>query len=225
MNHARTMTTPSVVGIDLGTTFSLAAYVENRRPVVVRDEFGVALVPSAISFHDNGTVLVGSAARDRALSDPEHTIFSVKRLMGRSLADLRKNSSSYRIRSSNARQPTVEMFARPNCRSRIHAGRTRALILGGASAGNPTKAVITVPAYFDDSQRQATATPGESGSTSSDRTSRRPQAAYGLDEKTPGHRGIRSRRRHLRLLDPIARRWRLQSAVHERRYLSRRRRL
>src|SRR5260221_1865359 len=84
------MTIPSVVGIDLGTTFSLAAYVENGRPVAVRDANGVALIPSAISFHDDGTVLVGSAARDRALSDPEHTIFSVKRLMGRTLKDLEK---------------------------------------------------------------------------------------------------------------------------------------
>ena len=84
------MTTPSVVGIDLGTTFSLAAYVENGRPVAVRDERGIALIPSAISFHEDGTVLVGSAARERALSDPEHTIFSVKRLMGRTLADLEK---------------------------------------------------------------------------------------------------------------------------------------
>ena len=75
--------TPSVVGIDLGTTFSLAAYVRDGRPVVVRDEAGKALVPSVISFFDDGTVLVGTAARDRALSDPEHTIFSVKRLMGR----------------------------------------------------------------------------------------------------------------------------------------------
>src|ERR1043166_9432515 len=84
------MSTPSVVGIDLGTTFSLAEYVVDRRPVVVRDEKGVALVPSCISFHDDGSVLVGSAARERALSDPEHTIFSVKRLMGRTLADLEK---------------------------------------------------------------------------------------------------------------------------------------
>ena len=86
------LTTPAplVVGIYLGTTFSLAAYVENGRPVVVRDSSGVALVPSAISFHDDGTLLVGSAARERALSDPEHTIFSVKRLMGRTLADLHK---------------------------------------------------------------------------------------------------------------------------------------
>src|SRR3954465_5418408 len=82
------MTTPPVVGIDLGTTFSLAAFVENGRPVVVRDDKGVALVPSCISFHDDGTALGGAAAREGALSDPEHTIFSVKRLMGRTLKDL-----------------------------------------------------------------------------------------------------------------------------------------
>src|SRR4051812_5236223 len=81
--------TPSAVGIDLGTTFSLAAYVGgDGRPQVVRDEKGVALVPSVISFHEDGTVLVGTAARERALADPDHTIFSVKRLMGRTLADL-----------------------------------------------------------------------------------------------------------------------------------------
>src|SRR6476660_9343097 len=79
-----------VVGIDLGTTFSLAAFVRDGKPEVVRDAAGSALVPSVISFHSDGTVLVGTAARDRALSDPEHTIFSVKRLMGRTLADLQK---------------------------------------------------------------------------------------------------------------------------------------
>src|SRR5215213_1152843 len=84
------MTQPSVVGIDLGTTFSLAAYVEGGEPRVVRDAAGAALVPSCVSFHDDGSVLVGSAAKARALSDPEHTIFSVKRLMGRTLADLKK---------------------------------------------------------------------------------------------------------------------------------------
>src|SRR5258707_631327 len=81
---------PQVVGIDLGTTFSLACYMKDGQPVVVRDAKGVALVPSCISFHDDGSVLVGSAARQRALSDPDHTIFSVKRLMGRTLADLQK---------------------------------------------------------------------------------------------------------------------------------------
>src|SRR6476659_426599 len=84
------MTVPSIVGIDLGTTFSLAAYIREGQPVIVRDETGAALVPSVISFFEDGSVLVGSAARNRALSDPEHTIFSVKRLMGRTLADLER---------------------------------------------------------------------------------------------------------------------------------------
>src|SRR5262249_40859537 len=82
--------TPAVVGIDLGTTFSLAAFVKDGQPVVVRDDKGSALVPSVVSFFDDDTVFVGSAARKRALADPEHTIFSVKRLMGRTLADLQK---------------------------------------------------------------------------------------------------------------------------------------
>ena len=80
----------NVVGIDLGTTFSLAAYMDKGKPVVVRDENGVALVPSVVSFHDDGSVLVGSEARRRCLSDPDHTVFSVKRLMGRTLEDLKK---------------------------------------------------------------------------------------------------------------------------------------
>src|SRR5216110_47219 len=84
------MPPPTVVGIDLGTTFSLAAYVRDGTPAVVRDERGVALVPSCISFHDDGSVLVGTPARERALSDPDHTVFSVKRLMGRTLKDLEK---------------------------------------------------------------------------------------------------------------------------------------
>src|SRR5213595_3766748 len=81
---------PTVIGIDLGTTFSLAAYMDKGKPVVVRDENGVALVPSVLSFHDDGTVLVGSEARARCLSDPDHTVFSVKRLMGRTLDDLKQ---------------------------------------------------------------------------------------------------------------------------------------
>ncbi|MCS7272360.1 MAG: Hsp70 family protein, partial [Gemmataceae bacterium] len=84
------MASPKVVGIDLGTTYSLAAYVEGGQPVVVRDSHGTALIPSCISFFEDGSVLVGSAAKARALADPEHTIFSIKRLMGRTLKDLHK---------------------------------------------------------------------------------------------------------------------------------------
>ena len=183
---------PAAVGIDLGTTFSLAAYVENGRPVVVRDAIGTALVPSCISFHDDGTVLVGSAARARALSDPEHTIFSVKRLMGRTLKDLEKE---------------LKLIPHQIVEREVSAGRTvlrvkiagreytpeelSAMILKEVRqrAGNPSKAVITVPAYFDDSQRQATRDAGRIAGLDVLRIVNEPTAAalaYGLDKRGSG---------------------------------------
>ncbi len=186
------MNQPSVVGIDLGTTFSLAAFVENGRPVVVRDATGAALVPSCISFHDDGSVLVGSAARDRALSDPTHTIFSVKRLMGRTLADLKKELDL--IPHQIIERDTADG------RKVLHvaiAGREytpeelSAMILKEVRrrAGNPTKAVITVPAYFDDSQRQATRDAGRIAGLDVLRIVNEPTAAalaYGLDRRGNG---------------------------------------
>jgi len=183
------MNSQSVVGIDLGTTFSLAAYVENGRPVVVRDEKGTALVPSVVGFHEDGSVLVGSKARERALADPEHTIFSVKRLMGRTLADLEKELQL--IPHQIVERETAE--GRKVLRVRV-AGREQtpeelsALILREVRqrAGNPSKAVITVPAYFDDSQRQATRDAGRIAGLDVLRIVNEPTAAalaYGLDRR------------------------------------------
>src|SRR6478672_4016512 len=183
------MTTPSVVGIDLGTTFSLAAYVVNGRPVVVRDAAGVALVPSAISFHDDGTVLVGTAARDRALSDPEHTIFSVKRLMGRTLADLEQELKLIPHQIVEREMDGGRKVLRVNIAGHEHTPEElSAMILREVRkrAGNPTKAVITVPAYFDDSQRQATRDAGRIAGLDVLRIVNEPTAAalaYGLDRK------------------------------------------
>src|SRR5437879_10410820 len=186
------MTTPAVVGIDLGTTFSLAAYVEGGRPVVVRDENGVALVPSCISFHDDGTVLVGSAARARALSDPDHTIFSVKRLMGRTLADLQKelplipHQVIERDKGDGRKVLHVRIAGREYTPEELSA-----LILQEVRkrAGNPTKAVITVPAYFDDAQRQATRDAGRIAGLDVLRIVNEPTAAalaYRLDRRRTG---------------------------------------
>src|SRR5947209_20146528 len=141
------MTTASVVGIDLGTTYSLAAFVENGRPVVVRDAAGVALVPSCISFHDDGTVLVGSAARDRALSGPEHTIFSVKRLMGRTLADLEKELKLIPHQIGEREMDGGRKVLRVNVAGHAHTPEElSATILKEVRqrAGNPTSALITV---------------------------------------------------------------------------------
>src|SRR5262245_17713817 len=186
------MKTPAVVGIDLGTTFSLAAYVENGRPVVVRDANGVALVPSCISFHDDGSVLVGSAARDRALSDPEHTIFSVKRLMGRTLKDLEKELKLIPHQIVERDVGGERRVLRVNIAGHEHTPEElSALILKEVRrrAGDPTKAVITVPAYFDDSQRQATRDAGRIAGLDVLRIVNEPTAAalaYGLDRRGSG---------------------------------------
>jgi len=183
--------TPAV-GIDLGTTFSLAAYVEAGRPRVVRDEHGNALVPSVVSFFEDGTVLVGTAARERALSDPDHTIFSVKRLMGRTLADLAAElplipHQIVEREAEGGRKVLNVVIAgqehTPEELSAIILREVRRL------AGNPTKAVITVPAYFDDSQRQATRDAGRIAGLDVLRIVNEPTAAalaYGLDRRASG---------------------------------------
>ncbi len=182
----------TVVGIDLGTTYSLAARTEDGRPVVVRDAAGAALVPSCISFHDDGTVLVGSAARARALSDPEHTVFSVKRLMGRTLADLKKEVEliPHQLVEREAADGRKVLHVRIGGRE-YTPEELSALILKEvrARAGNPTKAVITVPAYFDDSQRQATRDAGRIAGLDVLRIVNEPTAAalaYGLNKRSDG---------------------------------------
>ncbi|MCE9568053.1 MAG: Fe-S protein assembly chaperone HscA [Planctomycetes bacterium] len=186
------MTNPAVVGIDLGTTFSLAAFVENGRPKVVRDNNGVALVPSCISFHDDGSVLVGSAAKARALSDPEHTIFSVKRLMGRTLADLERELKLIPHQIVERETDTGRKVLRVKIAGHEYTPEElSALILREVRtrAGNPTKAVITVPAYFDDSQRQATRDAGRIAGLDVLRIVNEPTAAalaYGLDKRGSG---------------------------------------
>jgi len=182
----------SVVGIDLGTTFSLAAYVRNGTPAVVRDESGNALVPSVISFHPDGMVLVGTAARARALSDPVHTIFSVKRLMGRTLADLRKELKLIphqiveRDAGGGRKVLTVRIGDREHTPEELSAMILREV---RKRAGDPTRAVITVPAYFDDSQRQATRDAGRIAGLDVLRIVNEPTAAalaYGLDQRRQG---------------------------------------
>src|SRR5438874_9560291 len=186
------MSTPHVVGIDLGTTFSLAAYMERGRPVVVRDENGVALVPSVISFFEDGSVLVGSEARKRALSDPEHTVFSIKRLMGRTLADLQKELPMIPYQVVEREPEPGRKVLNVRIAGHEHTPvELSALILQEVRrrAGNPTKAVITVPAYFDDSQRQATRDAGRIAGLDVLRIVNEPTAAalaYGLDRRKTG---------------------------------------
>ena len=186
------MSPSRVVGIDLGTTFSLAAYVRDGRPEVVRNAAGTALVPSCLCFDDDGTVLVGSAARDRALSDPEHTVFSVKRLMGRTLADLQAELPLIPHQIVEREVEAGRMVLRVRVAGREHTPEElSAMILREVRkrAGDPTKAVITVPAYFDDAQRQATRDAGRIAGLDVLRIVNEPTAAalaYGLDRANAG---------------------------------------
>jgi Fe-S protein assembly chaperone HscA len=182
----------NVVGIDLGTTFSLAAYMDKGKPVVVRDANGVALVPSVVSFHDDRSVLVGSEARKRCLSDPDHTVYSVKRLMGRTLADLQKELPLIPYQVVEREVEPGRKVLHVNIGGREHTPEElSALILQEVRrrAGNPTKAVITVPAYFDDTQRQATRDAGRIAGLDVLRIVNEPTAAalaYGLDRQRSG---------------------------------------
>ncbi len=186
------MTTPAVVGIDLGTTNSLAAYVRNGVPEVVRDNTGVSLVPSVISFHPDGTVLVGTVARERALADPEHTVFSVKRLMGRTLADVQPDLPHIPHQLVEREAEAGRKVLRVRIDDKEYTPEElSAMILKEvrARAGNPTKAVITVPAYFDDAQRQATRDAGRIAGLDVLRIVNEPTAAalaYGLHTKGTG---------------------------------------
>jgi molecular chaperone DnaK (HSP70) len=162
--------------------------MENGRPVVVRNENGVALVPSVISFHEDGSVLVGSEARQRCLSDPEHTVYSVKRLMGRSLADLQKELPLIPYQVLEREVEVGRKVLHVKIAGVEHTPEElSALILQEVRrrAGNPTKAVITVPAYFDDTQRQATRDAGRIAGLDVLRIVNEPTAAalaYGLDK-------------------------------------------
>ncbi|MDQ3366877.1 MAG: Fe-S protein assembly chaperone HscA [Myxococcota bacterium] len=178
---------PRVVGIDLGTTNSLVAHVEDSSPAVLGGEGG-PLVPSVVHYSADGSTLVGRAAMARALDAPRDTLASVKRLIGRGAKDLASirdmlpyelvgDDRSVRVRVAGGREVTpVEVSAKV-----LEALKARAeLALGGPIEG----AVITVPAYFDDAQRQATRDAGRLAGLEVMRLLAEPTAAalaYGLD--------------------------------------------
>ena len=186
------MTTPRVVGIDLGTTNSLVAEVVDGVPRVFRDAAGDALVPSAVTFSPDGGVTVGRAAKAQALADPTRTVLSVKRLMGRTLADLAAElphipqQLTERDAEGGRKVLRVAVAGREFTPEELSArilGEVRHL------AGGPTKAVITVPAYFDEAQRQATRDAGRLAGLDVLRIVNEPTAAalaYGLDKQDAG---------------------------------------
>jgi molecular chaperone HscA len=179
-----------IVGIDLGTTNSLVAIIhpDTRQPVVLKEHDGVSLVPSIVHFGEQGQVTVGDAAKKFLVTEPQHTIFSVKRLMGKSYTDIKEHSGyfSYKVIDDNTESlvkiqvgdvfySPVELssFILKELKSRAeHILKTPV-----------TKAVITVPAYFNDAQRQATRDAGKLAGLDVLRIVNEPTAAslaYGL---------------------------------------------
>src|SRR5271154_2106185 len=178
------------VGIDLGTTNSLVATIHGGIPVVLPDAEGRALLPSIVHFAAHG-VAVGYAAQDALVADAQNTIVSVKRLMGRGLADLSDTRrfpyrfvdapGMVKIQTCAGVRTPVEVSAEILRSLRIRAEAS----LGGALAG----AVGTVPAYFDDAQRQATKDAAEQAGLNVLRLLNEPTAAaiaYGLDNGSEG---------------------------------------
>ena len=181
-----------IVGIDLGTTNSVVSVLEGGEPVVIPNAEGSRTTPSVAAFTKNNERLVGQSAKRQAVVNPENTIYSIKRLMGKTLAEVRDEVANlpYKVESGPAGDARVKIPVN---------GRTytpqeiSAMILGKlksdaeAYLGEPvTKAVITVPAYFNDSQRQATKDAGKIAGLEVLRIINEPTAAalaYGLDKK------------------------------------------
>lgn len=180
------------VGIDLGTTNSLVAAVRSGRSEPLPDAQGQLILPSAVRYLE-GRNEVGQAARDAASSDPLNTILSVKRLMGRGLADVKQLGEQlpYRFVGGESHMPFIDTVQGPKSPVQVSADILKVLrqraeaTLGGELVG----AVITVPAYFDDAQRQATKDAARLAGLNVLRLLNEPTAAavaYGLDQNAEG---------------------------------------
>ena len=184
-----------VVGIDLGTTNSLVAYMEGDRPVVIPGEDGSNLVPSVVALDPNGQIVVGNAARRYLIETPDRAVYSVKRLMGRGVEDVQGELKLFPFRLADDLQPgevlRIKLGDKDFTPPEISAYILRQLRRNAERFfGAPVKkAVITVPAYFNDAQRQATKDAGRIAGLDVLRLVNEPTAAslaYGLDEKKNG---------------------------------------
>lgn len=183
-----------VIGIDLGTTNSLPALWNGDRPEILSVDGESGIVPSVVYFPEEGTPVVGHSARARAVVDPENTLFSIKRFMGRGLSDLESDLGMLPYRVSENENGVVQIQVRDRT---VTPPEVSAMILrevadraGRAFDGaEVVSAVITVPAYFDDAQRQATRDAARIAGIEVLRIVNEPTAAslaYGLDRREAG---------------------------------------
>jgi molecular chaperone DnaK len=178
-----------IIGIDLGTTNSVVAVMEGGEPVVITNPEGSRLTPSVVAFTKSGERLVGQVAKRQAVTNPENTIFSIKRFMGRRFDEVNEEMKMvpYRVTAANG---NVQITA--NDKSYAPAEISAMILQKLKQAAEEylgqtvTKAVITVPAYFNDAQRQATKEAGKIAGLEVMRIVNEPTAAalaYGLDKK------------------------------------------
>ncbi|MBA3975409.1 MAG: molecular chaperone DnaK [Candidatus Solibacter sp.] len=179
-----------IIGIDLGTTNSVVAVMEGGQPVVIPNQEGGRTTPSVVGFAKSGDRLVGQVAKRQAVTNPEHTIYSAKRFMGRRFDEVSEETKlvPYHIVRGDAGDARVD-----NNGTKIAPPEISAMILGKLKEAaeaylgeTVTKAVITVPAYFNDAQRQATKDAGQIAGLEVLRIINEPTAAalaYGLDKK------------------------------------------
>jgi len=189
------VSTDRIVGIDLGTTNSLVAFMQGDRPVVIPGEDGVNLVPSVVALDDKEQIIVGNAARKYLIETPERAVYSIKRLMGRGIEDIQQELKLFPFRLAEDLQPgevlRIRLGEKTFTPPEISAFVLRQLKRNAERFFNApvTKAVITVPAYFNDAQRQATKDAGRIAGLEVLRLVNEPTAAslaYGLDKKQNG---------------------------------------
>ena len=181
-----------VIGIDLGTTNSCVAIMEGKSPKVIENSEGDRTTPSVVAFTKDGEVLVGQPAKRQAVTNPANTLFAVKRLIGRRYSDevvaRDRDMVPYKIIEAENGDAWVEADGKPMSPPEVSA---RVLMKMKKTAedylGEPvTEAVITVPAYFNDSQRQATKDAGRIAGLEVKRIINEPTAAalaYGMDKQ------------------------------------------
>ncbi|MFQ5715954.1 MAG: molecular chaperone DnaK [Nitrospinales bacterium] len=178
-----------IVGIDLGTTNSVVAVMEGNEPKIIVNEEGSHVTPSVVAFTKDGEILVGQVAKRQAVTNPEHTIFSVKRFMGRSFGEVSEEMKMvpYRVVKGSKNDIKIETGGKQYSPPEISAMILQKLKKSAEAylGESVTEAVITVPAYFNDAQRQATKDAGRIAGLDVKRIINEPTAsalAYGLDK-------------------------------------------
>src|SRR6202022_1421058 len=179
-----------IIGIDLGTTNSVVAVMEGGEPVVITNPEGGRLTPSVVAFTKSGERLVGQVAKRQAVTNPENTVFSIKRFMGRKYEEVSEEMKMvpYKVVRASNGDVRVEVNGKLYSPPEISAMILQKLKQAAEDylGEKVERAVITVPAYFNDSQRQATKDAGEIAGLKVERLVNEPTAAalaYGLDKK------------------------------------------